>query len=148
MLCQKKALNSRKISQEQWHCRLGHPSSLIVQQVLQFNQLLCSSTTTNNPVCNACQQAKSHQLPLSSSNSVSSSLLEFVFSDVWGPAQQSAGGFKYYVSFIDDFSKFTWIYLLKTKADILHTFLQFQKHVEHFLNKKIICMQTDWGRIS
>jgi hypothetical protein len=37
----------------------------------------------------------------------SSHQLELVYSDVWGPALESVGRYKYYVSFIDDFSKFT-----------------------------------------
>jgi hypothetical protein len=69
-------------------------------------------------VCDACQKAKSHQLPYPKSSSVSSVPLELVFSDVWGPAPASVGRNKYYVSFIDDYSKFTWIYLLKNKSDV------------------------------
>lgn len=78
----KKALLTSKPSQGQWHCRLGHPSSSIVQQVLHSNNLPHVSNSTNNYVYNALQQAKSHQLPFTSSNNTSSSPLEFVFSDV------------------------------------------------------------------
>jgi histone deacetylase 1/2 len=70
---------------------------------------------------------------------VSTSPLELVFSDVWGPALESFGRFKYYVSFIDDYSKFTWIYLLKKKSHI------FQNLVERLFDKKILAMQTYWG---
>jgi histone deacetylase 1/2 len=71
--------------------------------------------------------------------------LEQVFSDVWGPAPTSVGKHSYYVSFIDDFSKFTWIYLLKKCSDVYQVFLNFQALVERKFNKKIITMQTDWG---
>jgi hypothetical protein len=50
---------------------------------------------------------QSHQLPYPKSFIVSKSPLELIFSDVWGPACDSIGRNKYYVSFIDDFSKFT-----------------------------------------
>lgn len=96
-------------------------------------------------ICNACQQAKCHQLPFPLSTSVSSTPLNLIFSDVWGPAVTSVGGHKCYVSFIDDFNKFTWIYPLKNKSDVFHVFLCFQKHVECLLNSKIICFQSDWG---
>jgi hypothetical protein len=49
------------------------------------------------------------------------------------------------VSFIDDFSKFTWIYLLKKKSNVFQRFHDFQNHVERLFDKKIITMQTDWG---
>ena len=71
--------------------------------------------------------------------------LELVFSDVWGPALDSVGGKKYYVSFIDDFSKFTWIYLLKYKSKVFQKFHEFQSLVERMFNRKIIAVQTDWG---
>jgi hypothetical protein len=56
--------------------------------------------------------------------------LELVFSDVWGPTLEFVGRYKYYISFIDDFSKFTWIYLLKNKLDVFHVFQDFQTHFE------------------
>lgn len=76
---------------------------------------------------------------------MSNSPLELVFSNVWGPATQSVGGYKYYVSFIGDFSKFTWIYLLHAKSEVENVFLQFQKHVERFIERKIKCAQSNWG---
>jgi histone deacetylase 1/2 len=45
---------------------------------------------------------------------------------------------------IDDYSKFTWIYLLKKKSDVFQKFCDFQHHVERLFGKKIIAMQTDW----
>src|SRR4051812_37857986 len=50
-------------------------------------------------------------------------------------------GKKYYVSFIDDFSKFTWIYLLKHKSEVLAV----QKLVERHFDRKIVAVQSDWG---
>ena len=89
--------------------------------------------------------AKSHQLPYSRSNSESKAPLELIYSDVWGPGPVSVGRQKYYVSFIDDFSKFSWIYLLKNKSDVFEKFHLFQQHVERLFDRKILAMQTDWG---
>ena len=61
------------------------------------------------------------------------------------PALASSGGFKFYVSFVDDFSRFTWIYLLKHKSDVEQVFYNFQAHVERLLNAKIRAVQSDWG---
>jgi hypothetical protein len=66
-----------------------------------------------------------------------------VFSDVWGPCPGSVGGKKYYVSFIDDFSKFMWNYLLNFKSEVFQKFVIFL--VERLFDRKIITMQTDWG---
>jgi hypothetical protein len=85
-----------------WHHRLGHPLSFIVQQVLKRYQL-SYSPEINPYICDACQQAKSHQLPYPISTSVSSVPWEQKNSDVWDPAPPSIGKNSYYVSFIDDF---------------------------------------------
>jgi histone deacetylase 1/2 len=113
-----------KSSSSLWHRRLGHPSSVVVHQVLRDNSIPFSESNKES-VCDACQMAKSHQLPYPKSTSVSTSPLELVFSDVWDPASESFGRFKYYVSFIDDYSKFTWIYLLKKKSDVFQKFHDF-----------------------
>jgi hypothetical protein len=57
----------------------------------------------------------------------------------------SVGGYRYYISFIDAFSKFTWIYLMHDRTDAQRIFLQFQAHVERLLDKNIKCVQSDWG---
>lgn len=67
----------------------------------------------------------------------------FIYSDVWGPAPNSVSGKRYYVSFIDDHSKFTWIY--RFKSDVFQKFHEFQKLVERVFNRKIVTMQTYRG---
>jgi histone deacetylase 1/2 len=115
----------------------------VVQQVLRKNKIAYTPESTPY-VCDSCQLAKSHQLPYPISSSVSTVPLEHIFSDVWGPAPLSMGKHSYYVSFIDDFSKFTWIYLLKKCSHVYQAFLNFQQYVERKFDRKIITMQTDW----
>ncbi|WVZ83847.1 hypothetical protein U9M48_030944 [Paspalum notatum var. saurae] len=141
----KQVLGVNKPSTSRWHSRLGHPSFQVVKYILRNNSLPSCSDENIESVCDSCQRAKSHQLPYSKSNSVSNSPLELIFSDVWGPAPTSVGRHNYYVSFIDDFSKYTWIYLLKKKSDVFQAFQIFQNFVERKFNRKIITMQTDWG---
>ena len=54
-------------------------------------------------------------------------------------------GHNYYVSFIDAYSRFTWLYLIKRKSDVFNIFIQFQAHVERLLKHKIMHVQSDWG---
>jgi histone deacetylase 1/2 len=95
-----------------WHYRLGHPSSFVVQQIIRKHKLP-HSPEINPYLCDSCQLTKSHQLPYPVSTSVSTILLEQVFSNVWSPTPVSVGKHAYYGSFIDEYSIFTWIYLLK-----------------------------------
>ena len=58
-------------------------------------------------------------------------ILEFVHSDVFGSMKvPSLGKFVYYVSFIDDFSRNTWIYFLKNKYEVFGKFKEFKALVE------------------
>ena len=135
-----------RVTPSQWHSRLGHPATPIVSHVLRRHELPLVSSNKETPVCDACQQGKSHQLPFTISSHVIKAPLELIYSDVWGHAQTSVSGHNYYVSFIDAYSRFTWLYLLKRKSDVFNVFVQFQTHVERLLKTKIVHVQYDGGR--
>ena len=115
-----------------------------MQHVLHRHHLPSESNKLVS-VCDACQQGKSHQLPFSISHHVTTAPLELIYSDVWGPAETSVSGHSYYVSFLDAYSRFTWLYLIKRKNDVFEVFRQFQAHVERLLGHKIKYVQSDWG---
>jgi hypothetical protein len=81
-----------KPSLERWHSRLGHPSIPIIERVISSFNLPYSTFSNKDSVCDACQRAKSHQLPYSKSISFSSHPLELIYPDVWGHAPKSANG--------------------------------------------------------
>ena len=139
------AFSGVRVSPTHWHVRLGHPAAPIVHHVLHRHELLVVSNKTAETICDACQQGKSHQLPFLESSHVVKHPLELVFSDVWGHARTSVSGHNYYVSFIDAYSWFTWLYLIKRKSDVFDIFIQFQAHVERLLKNKIIHVQSDLG---
>lgn len=94
--------------------------------------------------CEHCQYGKSHKLQFTASATVSSQPLEIVHSDVWGPSPiLSVTGFRYYLIFIDDFSRYTWFFPLKCKSDVFTTFLSFKLQVEKLLAYSIKCLRTD-----
>jgi hypothetical protein len=71
-------------------------------------------------------------------------ILELVHSDVFRPLTvPSLGGSLYYVSFIDDFSRKTWIYFLRKKLEVFKKFKEFKYLVENQIDKKIKVMRTD-----
>ena len=64
-----------------------------------------------------------HQLPFPKSDFQASKPLELIHSNVWGPATiTSVNDFQYYVIFVYEYSKFTWLYLLKFKLDVFDIF--------------------------
>ncbi len=52
---------------------------------------------------------------------------------------------RYYVHFIDEFSRFSWIYFLRTKDEVVHVFSTFKAQVENLFDKKIKILQSDGG---
>jgi histone deacetylase 1/2 len=65
---------------------------------------------------------------------------------MWGPSPTvSSQGYHYYITFVDAYSRFTWIYLLKSKSDVLPIFQQFKNMVELQLGHSLKSLQTDWG---
>jgi hypothetical protein len=119
---------------------------VVISKVVKENNPPCSSLEYNKEaICDACQQSKSHQLSFPKLFSVSQAPLELVHSDVWGPAPTSVGRKSYYVRLVDDFSKYSWVYLIRHKSEVFQNFHTFQKLVKRTFNRKILSMQNDWG---
>ena len=91
-----------------WHRRLGHPSHQVLASAIP--SLLSSANKCNNILssCTHCLHGKMHRLPFSTSQFVAHSPFELVHSDVWGPVPvDSINKYKYYVIFVDHFTRFT-----------------------------------------
>jgi len=70
--------------------------------------------------CESCELGKHHHATFQSRvNSRSSFTFELVHSDVWDPSRvPSIKDFRYFLLFIDDFSRMTWLYLLKERSEV------------------------------
>ena len=134
-----------RTSLNNWHCRLGHPNLRLLHNVISTYGLPIFSGNKIDS-CDACLSSKSHRLPYSKSPHQTSKPLEIIHSDLWGPSPViSYNGNRYYVCFIDDFTRYTWLYPLKLKSDVFQTFIDFQHRVERQFNQKIMSFQSDWG---
>ncbi|KAL3846245.1 hypothetical protein ACJIZ3_003648 [Penstemon smallii] len=134
-----------RVSPHQWHNRLGHPSMATVQRVIRQASLPIKGRKSD-ALCPACCVSKSHQLPHVSSLHRAEGPLHLIFADVWGPSPTlSRDGSRYYLSFVDDFSKYSWIFPLKRKSDVVDVFRLFKNKVECLFNSKIRMIQSDWG---
>ncbi|PNY00673.1 retrovirus-related Pol polyprotein from transposon TNT 1-94 [Trifolium pratense] len=126
-----------------WHQRLGHPSSPPLLHALKTSNI---SFTGSSEKCIHCLSNKSHKLPFSKSSISSNNPLEIVYSDVWGPAPvYSIDDFRYYVIFIDHYSKYVWLYPMKFKSDVALLFPIFKNLVEKQFKTKIKTLYSDNG---
>ena len=90
-----------------------------------FPSLQCNNSVTNfvKTHCIHCFAGKMHQLPFPVSNKTVSSPFALDHTDLWGHAPiPSHIGFRYYLVLVNEFTKFTWTYLLKHKSDTFQVF--------------------------
>ncbi|KAL4570097.1 hypothetical protein LXL04_025748 [Taraxacum kok-saghyz] len=128
-----------------WHHKLGHPSIKVFKLRLGHLGLSCNQNSFVSFHCNACSINKSHKLPFGSNSFQASKPLQLVYSDVWGPVQQSNDGFTYYVTFVDYYSRYIWLYPMKRKSDVSTLFPQFRSLVEKYYNTSLVSLFTDNG---
>jgi len=121
------------------HCRLGHPSLPVLKL------LVPSLGSLSSLDCESCQLGKHHRVSYPSRvNNRVGQLFDLVHSDVWGPCPiVSKLGFKYFVSFVDDYSRVTWIYLLKSRSDVFPTFKIFLSEIQNQFKTNIKILRSD-----
>ena len=112
---------SRVVTPFELHRRLGHPSLSL------WKKLYPRFSSLSSLNCESCQYAKLHQVHLSHRvNKRVSAPFELVHSEVWGPCPVlSPTGFKYFVTFVNDFSCITWLYLMKSHSEFFSHFSAF-----------------------
>ena len=88
-------------------------------------------------VCKGCAKGKNIKKTFPSSESKGKGILEIIHSDVCGPMSSiSLSGYAYYVYFIDEFSKKTWIYFMKNKDEVFIKFKEFKALIENQTEKE------------
>ncbi|KAJ9546279.1 hypothetical protein OSB04_018822 [Centaurea solstitialis] len=129
-----------------WHERLGRVNHSIISILSRQGHLSVSSILPNPTLCGSCQLAKSHKLPFAINENRSLNPLDMIHCDIWGPAPiRSVEGYRYYIIFIDDHSRFVWLYAMKLKSECYDIFIRFQQFVENQLVHKIKVFHSDGG---
>ena len=133
-----------------WHKRIGHINLQKLQNMQTKGVVLGLPSFTAKEitgVCETCQFRKQRQSPFSKERHMSKGILDVVHSDVWGPAQVATlGECRYYVTFIDDFSRHTWIYLMRQKSEVFGHFQRFKAEVEKTTGRHVRCYRSDGGK--
>ena len=125
------------------HRRLGHILFSILSRLFPSLSTKCNK---NLLVCDHCELAKYTRAVFPISGIRSSKPFVLIHSDVWGLCSTNTlMGNRWFVTFIDCFSRVTWVYLLKKKMKVLNCFKEFHKHVGIQFGVKIKILRSDNG---
>lgn len=138
------------ISQEEWiwHYRFGHLNFKDLR-MLERKQMVSGLPQIQTPseLCSDCLESKqargsfSQQVPTRSR-----SKLEIIYSDVCGPIQtDSLGGNRFFLTFIDDYTRKIWAYVIKRKSEVFDVFVKFKNIVEKQSGLSVKTLRTDGG---
>lgn len=128
-------------SLDTWHLRLGHAPLAKIKQISEI-----PFTTDPKPkICVACPMAKFTKLPFNTSESQAKKAFELIHLDIWGPYKVcTKGNYRYFLTIVDDKTRYTWVYLLALKSEALNTISAFYEYVKtHFPKKKIQFLRSD-----
>jgi hypothetical protein len=126
-------------------CRLGHIKEKRIEQ-LHKDGLLSSFDFESFETCESCLLGKMTKAPFTGHSETASDLLGLVHTDVCAPMSSIArGGFQYFITFTDDFSRYGYIYLMGHKSESFEKFKEFQNEVQNQLGKTIKYLRSDRG---
>lgn len=132
-----------------WHNRFGHLNyrslkEMINKELIRGINIKGGLEETN---CNSCAKAKICSQAFPEGGNRSNGVLDLIHMDVCGPMnKQSIGGSRYFVTFIDDFSRRIFVYFLKIKSEVFEKFKVFHAMAERQTGRKIKVIRSDNGR--
>jgi hypothetical protein len=131
---------------EIWHRRMAHLHHGALRVLREMVTGVPDFSSEHHELCKGCTLGKYTKTAFPSSDSRAAGILDLIHSDVCGPMSlASLTGSLYYVVFIDDFSRKSWIFFMKTKGQVFSRFQEFKALVENQTGKKIRVLRSDNG---
>lgn len=128
-----------------WHRRLGHVNFDTLKQISKTANGL-DFVDVKAAQCETCIMGKQSRIPFPKEGKRSEEPLQLVHSDVCGPmSENSLGGGRYFVTFLDDFSRKLFVYILREKSEVYSKFIEFKNLTERQTGRKIKMLRTDNG---
>ena len=132
-----------------WHQRFGHLNLSDLKKLASENMVegISIDAKALEEPCEGCALGKQARYPFpKKSESKTKELLELIHSDVCGPMNiASVGGSLYFVSFTDDYSGYTKVYMLRHKSEVFEKFSEYVALAENFTQKKVKRIRSDNG---
>ena len=132
---------------ELWNKRIGHLNYNALPGLQKMVTGMPIFSFEHDSVCRGCALGKNTKKVYPHSNRKTNGILDLIHLDLCGPMiAPSMNGCLYYITFIDDCSRKTWIYFLKTKDESFSKFHDFKNLVENQTGKHICVFITDNGK--
>ncbi|TYK11979.1 gag/pol protein [Cucumis melo var. makuwa] len=123
--------------------KLGHINLDRIGRLVK-NGLLNELEDDSLPPCESCLEGKMIKRPFTGKGYRAKEHLELIHSDLCGPMNVKArGGFEYFISSIDDYSRYSYLYLMEHKSEALEKFKEYKAEVEILLSKRIKILRSD-----
>ncbi|GAU17358.1 hypothetical protein TSUD_232340 [Trifolium subterraneum] len=132
-----------------WHRRYGHLNFKSLSMLNSKNMVLgLPSVIAPVDTCTTCLLGKHPRSSFKSNLPMrSSEVLNVVHSDIYGPIDVlSTGGNKYFITFVDEYSRMIWLYHITAKSEAFEVFKRFKTLVEKQSDKSIKVLRTDGGQ--
>ena len=143
------ASSTLPLNESLWHRRFAHFHHAGVRSIVQGSLVdgcKLDSHTPSDPICEPCLSGKLNAAPFPSSSSRASRPLELVHSDVHGPLPvRTPSGMRYWVTFIDDYTRYRFVVVMRTKDETFSAFKRFKAWAETRLGQKVACLRDDKG---
>ena len=123
-----------------WHWRLGHISIVRIKKLVN-DGVLSTLDFADFETCVNCIKGKQTNKSKKGAKR-STNLLEIIHTDICCP-DMDANSPKYFITFIDDYSRYMYLYLLRSKDEALDAFKVFKAEVENQCGKHIKIMRSD-----
>ena len=138
-------------SEQLWHQRYGHLNRYSLR-ILRTKKLANGITFHHNDneskeACDGCMKGKQTRISFpKESTKRENEILELIHTDVCGPMEtRSLGGSRYFVTFINDKSRYTAIYFMKEKNEVSEIYKEYEAMVENVTGMKIKAIRLDNG---
>ena len=128
-----------------WHKRLGHISRQRIERLIK-DEILSGLNFSDFDTCGDCIKGKLTAKVRNANVDKSTELLRVIHINICGPFTPLAmGGHKYFITFIDDYSSYGFVELIREKSDSLEAFKAFKAKDELQQRKKIKVVHYDIG---
>lgn len=135
--------------EDTWHRRFGHLGARNLQKLAKHRMVdgFDFDATKQIKFCESCVNGKHHRSNFPTSGGKrSEEPLGLVHSDLCGKmSSESLSGAEYFLTFIDDRTRYVWVYILKRKDQVFERFLEWKALVEKSTGRKLKALRTDNG---